>query len=135
VVVALWGAEVVVVVHLAYLVYAAVGGFLALRRRAWLWPHLVSTAWSVVVTVTAVRCPLSALEKWLLAQAGEPVYADSFTAYYLRDVLYPAQWETAVWLAMMALAATSYVLVARSWRRSGAVGPRPPQPEPVGAGA
>jgi len=132
---ALWGAEVVVVVHLAYLVYAAVGGFLALRWRAWLWPHLVSTAWSVVVTVTVARCPLTALEKWLLARAGEPVYDDSFTAYYLRDVLYPAPWETAVWLAMMALAATSYVLVARSWRRPDAVGPQVPQGAPTGASA
>ena len=118
--------------HLAYLVYAAVGGFLALRWRGWLWPHLVSTAWSVVVTVTAVRCPLTALEKELLARAGEPVYDDSFTAYYLRDVLYPAQWETAVWLGMMALAVTSYVLVARSWRRSGQVVPAPAEHAPVG---
>jgi Protein of Unknown function (DUF2784) len=132
---ALWGAEVVVVVHLAYLVYAAVGGFLALRWRAWLWPHLVSTAWSVVVTVTVVRCPLTALEKWLLGRAGEPVYDDSFTAHYLRDTLYPAQWETPIWLGMMALAVLSYVLVARSWRRSGPVGTRPSAPAPVGAGA
>ena len=109
---ALLAAGAVVVVHLAYLVYAAVGGFLALRNRAWLWPHLASTVWSVVVTLTAVGCPLTAAEKWLLALAGRPVYRGSFTAHYLRDVLYPAPWETAVWLTMMGLAVTSYVVLA-----------------------
>lgn len=103
----------VVVLHLAYLIYAAVGGFLGLRRRAWLWPHLASTAWSVVVTTTPVGCPLTAAEKWLLERAGRSPYEGSFTAHYLRDVLYPAQYEVAVWLTMMGLALTSYVLVLR----------------------
>ncbi len=108
---ALWAAGAVVLVHLAYLVYAAVGGFLGLRRAIWLLPHLASTIWSVVVTVTQVRCPLTALEKSLLVLAGKTPYDGSFTEHYLRDVLYPGEYETAVWLAGIALALTSYVVV------------------------
>lgn len=108
---ALIAAGVVIVVHLAYLVYAAVGGFLALRSMVWLWPHLVSTVWSVLVTLTAIGCPLTALEKWLLTMSGRTPYEDSFTAHYLRGVLYPAQYEVGVWLAMMGLALVSYVVV------------------------
>ena len=97
--------------HMAYLVYAAVGGFLGLRNAGWLLPHLASTIWSVVVTVTAVGCPLTALEKSLLERAGRTPYEGSFTEHYLRDVLYPAEYETAVWLTGIALALVSYVVV------------------------
>lgn len=115
---ALIAAGVVVVVHLAYLVYAAVGGFLALRSLVWLWPHLVSTIWSVLVTLTAIGCPLTALEKWLLTMSGRTPYEDSFTAHYLRDVLYPAQYEVGVWLGMMGLALISYVVVLTARTRA-----------------
>ncbi len=119
---ALLAAGIVVLVHLAYLVYATVGGFLGLRSLLWLAPHVISTIWSVVVTVTPIGCPLTALEKWLLVQAGRTPYDDSFTAYYLRDVLYPAQYEVAVWLGMIAVAVASYVVVLRAPRRPGRTG-------------
>ena len=115
---ALWGAEVVVVVHLAYLVYAAVGGFLALRWRAWLWPHLVSTAWSVVVTVTAVRCPLTALESWLLGRRGSRSTTTASPPTTCATCSTRRSGRPRSGWAMMALAVTSYVLVVRSWRRA-----------------
>ncbi|HSE08425.1 MAG TPA: DUF2784 domain-containing protein [Nocardioidaceae bacterium] len=111
---ALLAAGLVVLLHLAYLVYAAVGGFLGLRGMVWLWPHLISTAWCITVTLTAVGCPLTALEKWLLVAAGRTPYDGSFTAHYLRDVVYPYEYETHVWLSMIALAAISYVAVLRA---------------------
>jgi Protein of Unknown function (DUF2784) len=118
-------AALVVVVHLGYLVYMVFGGFLALRRIAWLWPHIGSTVYSVYVTVTDFRCPLTALEKWLLERAGRIPYEDSFTAHYLRDNLYPAQYENAVWLSGMGLALVSYAAVLTRRRRlaAGAVLP------------
>lgn len=106
----------VVFLHLAYLVYAAVGGFLALRNLKWLWPHLISTIWSVVVTLTALNCPLTALEKWLISLAGRTPYEGSFTEYYLRDVLYPVEYEISIWLGMIGLACLSYVIVLTTRR-------------------
>lgn len=111
---ALLAAAIVVLVHLGYLVYAAVGGFLGLRSLVWLVPHLVSTAWSVTVTLTPVNCPLTALEKWLLELSGRTPYDGSFTAHYLRDVVYPYQYETLVWLGMIGLAVVSYAVVLRA---------------------
>jgi hypothetical protein len=108
---ALIAAGVVVLLHLAYLVYATIGGFLGLRSLLWLWPHLVSTAWSVTVTLTPVNCPLTAVEKWLLTSAGRTPYEDSFTAHYLRDVIYPARYEVGIWLGMIGVALASYVVV------------------------
>ena len=108
---ALLAAGVVVLVHLAYLVYAAVGGFLGLRSLIWLLPHVISTAWSIVVTLTPVNCPLTALERGRLQIGGRTPYDESFTAHYLRDVVYPVRYETAIWLGMMGLAVASYVIV------------------------
>jgi hypothetical protein len=114
-------AGIVVLVHLGYLVYATVGGFLGLRGLVWLVPHVLSTIWSVVVTVTSVGCPLTALEKWLIRLDGRVPYDDSFTAYYLRDELYPARYEVAIWVGMIAVALLSYVVVLTAHRRRHAI--------------
>jgi hypothetical protein len=116
-VLALVAAALVAVGHMAFLVYLVFGGFLALRRLAWLWPHLASTAWSVYVTLTDSRCPVTTLEKWLLAEGGRTPYEDSFIAHYLHGTLFPAQYDTVVWLASVALALGSYALVLTRQRR------------------
>lgn len=121
-------AEMVVLLHLGFLLYAAVGGFLGLWKRTWLWPHLVSICWSVIVTLTTIGCPLTAIEKWLLHASGQPVYADSFTAHYLRGTLYPPEVEIPLWLTMIAVALLSYGLVLTRHRRS-AHAPLGPIPE------
>ncbi len=114
-------AGLVVLVHLGYLAYATVGGFLALRSLVWLWPHLISTAWSITVTLTPIGCPLTALEKWLLRLGGRTPYDESFTAHYLRGVLYPTRYEVFIWLSMIAVAFFSYWLVLRAHRSEIAV--------------
>ncbi|MGY1808562.1 DUF2784 domain-containing protein [Blastococcus sp. SYSU D00669] len=114
---ALVAAAVVAALHMAYLGYMVFGGFLALHRFAWIWPSVVSTLYSVYVTVTDFRCPVTAIEKWLLEQGGRTPYEGSFTAHYLRDTLYPAQYENAVWLTGMGIAVCSYVLVLTRRRR------------------
>ena len=113
----------VVVLHLAYLVYMVLGGFLALRRFAWIWPHMASTAYSIYVTTTSFTCPVTTLEKWLLEKGGRTPYEGSFIARYLRGVLYPEQYETAVWVSCMVVAVGSYVIVL-SRRRQALAGDR-----------
>jgi Protein of Unknown function (DUF2784) len=115
-------AALVAAVHMGFLAYLVLGGFLALRRLAWLWPHLVSTAWSVHITLTQGRCPLTTLEKWLLVQGGRTPYEDSYIAHYLSGTVYPAQYEVAVWLASVVVALSSWALVLNRRRRPAAVG-------------
>ncbi|WP_157943936.1 DUF2784 domain-containing protein [Blastococcus atacamensis] len=110
-------AVVVAVVHMAFLGYIVFGGFLALRRPAWLWPSMVATVYSAYVTLAQFTCPLTTLEKWLLEVGGRAPYEGSFIAHYLHDVLFPAQYETAAWLIAMGIALTSYAVVLTRWRR------------------
>jgi hypothetical protein len=121
-VLALVAAAVVAAGHMAFLVYLVLGGFLALRRLAWLWPHLACTAWSVHITLTQGRCPLTTLEKELLAQGGETPYSESYIAHYLSGTVYPAQYEIAVWLASVVIAVGSWTLVLTRRRRPAPVG-------------
>jgi hypothetical protein len=114
---ALVAADLVVAVHMAYLVYMVLGGFLALRWFGLIWPHMISTAYSIYVTTTSFTCPVTRLEKWLLEQGGATPYEGSFIAQYLRGVLYPAQYETALWVSCMGLAVVSYVVVLTRRRR------------------
>jgi asparagine N-glycosylation enzyme membrane subunit Stt3 len=114
---ALVAAAVVAVLHMAFLVYMVVGGFLALHRFAWIWPSVGTTIYSIYVTLTDFTCPVTRLEKRLLVMGGKTPYEGSFTAHYLRGTLYPAQFETAIWLTAMGVAIASYVIVLTRRRR------------------
>jgi Protein of Unknown function (DUF2784) len=103
--------------HMAYLGYMVFGGFLALRRLAWLWPHVGSTVYSFYVTLTDFTCPVTTLEQELLRRGGRTPYEGSFTEHYLRGTLYPAQYETAIWVTGMGVAVLSYVVVLMRYRR------------------
>ena len=110
-------ADVVVVVHLAFLVYMVLCGFLALRRFALVWPHIATTLYSAYVTLASFTCPLTTLEKWLLTNGGGSPYDGSFIHRYLQGVLYPAEYETAMWLGCMAVAVASQAYVLTRHRR------------------
>jgi ribose/xylose/arabinose/galactoside ABC-type transport system permease subunit len=110
-------AAVVVVVHMAFLAYIVFGGFLGLLRPVLLWPSIVATLYSAYVTLASYTCPLTRLEKWLLEAGGRVPYEESFIAHYLHGVLFPAQYERAVWMTAMAIALVSYVLVLTRPRR------------------
>lgn len=104
-------ADLVVVLHVAYLGYVVLGGFLGLRDVRWLLPHLVTVVWGVVGTMTRLPCPLTELEKWLNTVAGASTYDGPFIAHYLAGTLYPADAQTLVWQATAAVVAGSYLVV------------------------
>ena len=82
-------ADTVVALHLAFVVFAALGGMLAWRRLASAWFHLPALAWAAYVEFSGTICPLTPLENRLRARAGEAGYAGSFVEHYLMPVLYP----------------------------------------------
>jgi putative oxidoreductase len=85
-----WLADLLVVVHAAFIVYAVAGGLLALRwpRAAWL--HLPAVAWAAAVEFAGWICPLTPLEVALRRAAGEAGYPGGFVEHYLVPLVYPA---------------------------------------------
>lgn len=87
-------ADLVVVVHLVFLVFVGVGPLLA-RRRPWLaWLHVPSLVWAVTSITIGLTCPLTALEKLLRRLAGEGAYGGGFVDQYVEGVVYPESLST-----------------------------------------
>ena len=82
-------ADLVLIVHLAFVVFVLCGGLLVLRWRWIAWLHLPAAAWGTVVEFTGWICPLTPLENWLRAQGGRIGNEQDFMARYLLPILYP----------------------------------------------
>lgn len=83
-------ADGVLLLHLAFILFALVGGALAARWRWMPWVHLPAMAWAIFVEFTGRICPLTYLENELRLRAGQSGYTTSFIEHYLLDVIYPA---------------------------------------------
>ena len=82
-------ANLVLIVHLAFVVFVLCGGLLVLRWQWIAWPHVPAIAWGAFVEFSGWICPLTPLENWLRAQGGDISYRSDFIAQYLLPVLYP----------------------------------------------
>ena len=82
-------ADLVLILHLAFVVFVLCGGLFVLKWRWIAWLHLPAAFWGAVVEFTGWICPLTPLENWLRAQGGEATYRSDFIAQYLLPVLYP----------------------------------------------
>ncbi|MCR4304930.1 MAG: DUF2784 domain-containing protein [Gallionella sp.] len=83
-------ADAVLLLHLAFILFAVLGGALALR---WRWAplvHLPAASWGLFVEITGRICPLTYLENTLRIKAGLSGYAESFIEHYLLAIIYPA---------------------------------------------
>ena len=58
-------ADVTVAVHLMALLLIGLGGFLAWRWPKLIFAHILAVIWGVLVNVTSVPCPFTALENYL----------------------------------------------------------------------
>ena len=83
-------ADLVVVTHVAFLVFVG-GGSLLARRRPWVaWLHVSSLTWAVASITIGIPCPLTALEKLFRRLADEGAYGGGFVDHYIEGVVYPA---------------------------------------------
>lgn len=82
-------ADLVVALHSAFVVFVAIGGLMVLRWPRLAWLHLPAAVWGALIEFTGAVCPLTPLEKWLRASAGESVYEGGFIAHYMLPLLYP----------------------------------------------
>ena len=83
-------ADIVVLIHLTFVIFAALGGVLFVWRRWAMWLHLPAFLWAVWIEIAGGICPLTPLENWLRTKAGQGGYEGDFVAAYLLPLLYPA---------------------------------------------
>ncbi|HEV2664533.1 MAG TPA: DUF2784 domain-containing protein [Blastocatellia bacterium] len=83
-------ADLVVVLHMAFVLFAALGGFLVFKWRRTAWLHIPAALWAALIEFAGWECPLTPLENWLRRLGGEAGYQTSFIERYLLPVIYPA---------------------------------------------
>ena len=83
-------ADCVVLVHVAFVAFVVLGGFLTWRWRGVVWAHVPCALWGITIEYAGWVCPLTPLENALRARAGLEGYAGGFVEQYVIPVLYPA---------------------------------------------
>jgi hypothetical protein len=82
-------ADIVVLIHLAFVVFVVLGAGLVVWWRRMLWLHLPAVFWAIWLEISGGICPLTPLENWLRIRAGQGGYRGDFVEHYLMPVLYP----------------------------------------------
>jgi hypothetical protein len=82
-------ADVLVLVHFAYIIFVVAGAVLVRFHPKLLWPHLAAVAWGAYVALAHRVCPLTPLEVALRVRAGQVGYSGGFVEHYLIPVIYP----------------------------------------------
>jgi uncharacterized protein DUF2784 len=82
-------ADLVVALHLAFVLFVALGGLLVVRWPTLAWLHLPAAVWGIWIEFSGRICPLTPLENALMRRAGESGYSGGFIEHYILPVLYP----------------------------------------------
>lgn len=82
-------ADLVVLLHLGFILFALFGGFLLLKWRRLIWLHLPAVIWGSLVELAGWYCPLTPWEQSLRQAAGEGGYSGGFIEHYIVPLIYP----------------------------------------------
>ena len=82
-------ADLVVILHLLFIIFALLGGGLVLWRGYMLFAHLPAALWVAVVSFKGWICPLTPLENQLRQAAGGEGYPGGFVEHYIIPIIYP----------------------------------------------
>ncbi|WP_243647323.1 DUF2784 domain-containing protein [Aestuariirhabdus litorea] len=116
-------ADLLLILHLLFILFALLGAILLLRWPWLLLLHLPAIVWVVMLELNGWICPLTPLENRFRQAAGEAGYKGGFIDHYLLPLIYPAGLtpEIQQWLGLGALLINLalYGWVARHWHRRG----------------
>lgn len=122
-------ADLVLVVHFAFVLFVALGGLLVLRWARLAWVHVPVVLYGAAVDFVGFICPLTPLEVGLRRRGGEAGYPGGFIEHYVTATLYPQgltrSAQVAIGVAVLVLNAVVYAVVWRRWRCAHA--PTPPR--------
>jgi len=112
-------ADLVLVIHLAFVLFVVLGGLLVLRWSRLAWLHIPAAVWGVLIEYIGWICPLTPLENSFRAKGGEAGYSGGFVEHYILPTLYPAgltrSTQVVLGSVVLVLNLTAYAIV---WSRS-----------------
>ena len=115
-------ADLVVLLHGAFVLFVALGGLLVWRWPRLAWLHLPAVAWGALIEFTGWICPLTPLEQHLRQVVGQAGYAGGFIDHYLLALLYPAgltrEMQWALGAGVLMVNGAVYGLLLGRWARA-----------------
>jgi Protein of Unknown function (DUF2784) len=118
-------ADFVLLLHMAFVLFAALGGFLAFKWRRVAWFHIPAALWAALIEFVGWECPLTPLENWLRRKGGEAGYQTGFIERYLLPLIYPAPVSRTLHVVLGLLVfCVNLAIYWRLWRRSASTGRR-----------
>jgi hypothetical protein len=113
-------ANLVVLLHFAFIVFVVGGALLLLHSRWWAILHVPAFAWGALIEFKGWICPLTPLENALRARAGQAGYSGGFIEHYFTRLIYPAgltpRIQVAIGVFVVVLNTTLYWWVLRRAR-------------------
>ena len=111
-------ADLIVLLHLGFVLFVVFGGLLVLRWPRLIWWHLPAAVWGAAVEFGGWLCPLTPLEIWLRTQAGGERYQGDFIEHYLMPLLYPSDLTRTTQLLLgLVVVAVNAAVYGWYWRR------------------
>ena len=106
-------ADLVVILHFAFVLFVVLGGLLVLRWPRLAYVHLPVSLYGALIELVGWICPLTPLEKRLRESAGLQGYQGGFVEHYILPVLYPAGLTRGVqWVLGMLVIGINLVIYA-----------------------
>lgn len=93
-------ADLLVLLHFAFILMVLLGGFVVLRHRWFALAHLPAVAWGAAVELCGWTCPLTPWEQNLRRLAGDAGYSGGFIEHYLLELIYPGWLTSDIQVAM-----------------------------------
>ncbi len=84
-------ADLVILLHLLFIVFVVAGGFFVLCRTWLVLLHLPAAVWGSYIEFSGNICPLTPLENHFSHLAGQQGYSSGFIEHYLIPIVYPAE--------------------------------------------
>jgi hypothetical protein len=81
--------DVVLTLHLSFILFCTLGALLALKWRWIPWLQLPAAAWGFYIELSGRICPLTRIENHFREQSGEAAYQGDFIGHYLLATIYP----------------------------------------------
>lgn len=115
-------ADAVLLVHFGIVVFVVGGLLLVVAGNLLRWPwvnngwfrlaHVSAIAYVVVQAWLGRACPLTSLELWLRARAGQATYRRSFIEHWVQRLLY---YDAPMWVFAVAYTAFGLLVLLAWW--------------------
>ncbi|MGB5103008.1 MAG: DUF2784 domain-containing protein [Steroidobacteraceae bacterium] len=112
-------ADLVLLLHAAFVAFVMLGGLLASRWSRAAWAHLPLVAWGAGIEFLGGICPLTPLENHWRQLAGEQGYTGGFVEHYVFAALYPEGLTRNIQFALgLLVLVANAAIYGWAWRRN-----------------